>query len=163
MELKFRKGYKMVSDKAILVRQLNWTDSDLDQILSIETSSFNSHDAYCLEDFRSWFMRNPDLFLVAEIDGRIAGYGISRILADKADLASLAIHPEYRRRGVGSAMLEETVRRVKAYGIPQITLEVRKTNEDGFRFWKKMGFVPTGELPGFYEDGETAIQMRRRI
>jgi len=153
----------MTHEEKMLVRQMEWIETDLRQILQIETSAFNSYDAYGREDFRRWFRRNPDLCLVAEIEGRIAGYGIARILADKAEVASLAIHPDFRRQGVGSALLGETIRRAQTYGIQQIELEVRKTNLDGFQFWKKMGFRPVGELPRFYEDGEDAIQMRKHF
>jgi ribosomal-protein-alanine N-acetyltransferase len=153
----------MTPEEKISVRQLRWTESDLSQILEIEKSSFNHFDAYTREDFRRWYGHNPDLCVVAEIDGCIAGYMISRILPDKAELASLAIHPTYRRRGVGSALLDYTVARIKSYNVNCIDLEVRKTNLDGFRFWKKMGFILMGEQPGFYEDGETAFQMSKTI
>lgn len=147
----------------ITIRQLTSSESDIDQIVEIETLSFNKYDAYSKDNFLRWLGYTPDLCLVAEIDGRIAGDMITRIQDDKAELASLAIHPDFRRRGVGSELLEETVRRVMTYGIDQIDLEVRKTNLNGFRFWKKMGFILTGEQPGFYEDGETAFQMRKII
>jgi len=147
----------------IKVRQLEWTAPELEQILEIDALCFNKYDAYTLEDYRRWFSYNPDLCLVAEIDGQVAGDMISRILDEKAELASLATHPAYRRRGVGSALLDETVRRVKAYGIGHIDLEVRKTNLAGLSFWKEMGFVVIGEQPGFYGDGEDALVMRKTI
>jgi len=64
----------------ILIRTLCWQKSDLDQIEEIEQASFNSFDAYQLEDFDRWYHYAPDLFLVAEIDGRIAAYVTTRIL-----------------------------------------------------------------------------------
>ncbi|MDP2966541.1 MAG: N-acetyltransferase [Pelolinea sp.] len=152
-----------VSEGKIAIRQLTLSESDLNQIVKIENLSFNKYDAYHKDDFRRWLGYTPDLCLVAEIEDCIAGDMISRILDDKAELASLAIHPDFRRRGVGSVLLEETIRRVKAYGIDHIDLEVRKTNLAGFRFWKKMGFVLIGVQPGFYDDGETALQMRKTI
>ena len=147
----------------IAIRQLTLNESDLNQIVEIENISFNKVDAYNKADFQRWLGYTPDLCLVAEIDGCIVGDIISRILADKAELASLAIHPAYRRHGVGAALIDEAVKRVKAYGIDHIDLEVRKTNRAGLRFWKKTGFVLMGEQPGFYEDGETALQMRKFI
>ena len=152
-----------VPEGQITIKQLTLSESDLNQIIEIEKLSFNTFDAYKKDDFQRWLGYNPDLCLVAEIDSRIVGDMISRILNDKAELASLAIHPTFRRCKVGSALLEETIRRVKAYRIDHIDLEVRKTNLDGFRFWKKMGFILMGEQPGFYEDGETALQMRKNI
>jgi ribosomal-protein-alanine N-acetyltransferase len=145
----------------ITIRQLAWQESELQQILKIETSVFNAFDAYQLEDFERWFHYNPDLCLVAEMEGRIAGYVITRILPRHGDLASLAIHPDYHRLGVGSALLEATVERVRAYGKKKITIEVRKNNLSGLAFWKKMGFITFGRQPDFYEDGEEAILMKK--
>ncbi len=147
----------------IHIRQLTLNTADLDQLLAIEALSFNTFDAYSREDFRRWLGYSPNLCLAAEIEGRVAGYVLSRITHGKAELASLAIHPAYRRHALGAALLDETTRRVKASGIPYIDLEVRKTNTAGLRFWKKTGFVVTGECAGFYEDGEAAIQMRKTI
>jgi len=152
-----------MSREEIQIRQLTWQEDDLQQVLEIENISFNRFDAYKLEDFERWYHYNPDLFLLAEIEGRIAGYIITRILPAQGDLASLAIHPSYKRRGIATALLNYTVERVKEYGKKQITLEVRKTNTAALAFWHKMGFVPFGAQPGFYEDGEEAILMRKWI
>jgi [ribosomal protein S18]-alanine N-acetyltransferase len=152
-----------VPGKKLLIRQLDWAAAELEQILEIDALCFNSYDAYTLEDYKRWYGYNPDLCLVAEIDGLVAGDMLTKIVEDRAELGSMATHPLYRRRGVGRALLAETVRRVKGYGINAIDIEVRKTNLGGFTFWKKMGFVATGEQPGFYGDGETAITMRKKI
>jgi ribosomal-protein-alanine N-acetyltransferase len=151
----------MLITGAIHVRQLAWEEADIDQILEIERSSFNHYDAYSLSDFERWYNYNPDLCIVAEVNGRIAGYVISRILPGIGDLASLAINPGYRRRGIGTVLLNAIEQRVKEYGVNEINLEVRKTNLTGLAFWQNMGFVPFGTLPGFYEDGEDAIRMRK--
>jgi ribosomal-protein-alanine N-acetyltransferase len=152
-----------VPGKKILIRPLEWAAPELEQILEIDALCFNSFDAYTLEDYKRWYGYNPDLCLVAVIDGIVAGDMLTKIVEDRAELGSMATHPAFRRRGVGAALLNETVRRVKGYGINLIDIEVRKTNLDGLNFWKKMGFVVTGEQPGFYGDGETAINMRKKI
>ena len=91
------------------------------------------------------------------------GCMISRIVEDRLDLASLAIHPDYRRRGIGSALLTYTITHMKKQGINHIELEVRKTNASAIAFWQKLGFVLFGSLPGFYEDGEDALRMRKTV
>jgi [ribosomal protein S18]-alanine N-acetyltransferase len=147
----------------IIIRQLEWTGPELEQILEIDALCFNKYDAYTLEDYRRWYDYNPDLCLVAVIDNRIAGDVISRIVEGKAELASMATHPSYRRRGVAFALLKESIKRVKDYGIGYIEIEVRKTNFNGLSFWEEMGFTSIGEKPGFYGDGETALHMRKTI
>jgi ribosomal-protein-alanine N-acetyltransferase len=151
----------MLITAPIHIRPLAWEEADIEQILEIERSSFNHYDAYSVADFERWFHYNPDLCIVAEVNGRIAGYVILRILPGIGDLASLAINPAYRRRGIGTALLNAIERRVKEYGVNEINLEIRKTNLTGLAFWQNMGFVPFGTLPGFYEDGEDAIRMRK--
>lgn len=151
----------MTITTATLIRQLAWEKSDLDQIMEIEWASFNRYDAYTLADFERWFHYNPDLCLAAEVEGRIAGYVISRIQSGYGDLASLAIGSAYRRWGIGSALLAESVERIKNYGVDEIHLEVRKSNRTGLAFWQNMGFIPFGRLPNFYEDGEEATQMKK--
>jgi ribosomal-protein-alanine N-acetyltransferase len=145
----------------IHVRQLAWEEADIAQLLEIERSSFNRYDAFSLADFERWYHYNPDLCIVAEVDGHIAGYAISRILPGIGDLASLAINPAYRRRGVGRALLIAIEHDIREYGVFEINLEVRETNLAGLAFWQNMGFVPFGTLPGFYEDGEDAVRMRK--
>jgi ribosomal-protein-alanine N-acetyltransferase len=156
-----RVGVNGMNKEEIHIRQLAWQEDELQQVLEIENASFNRFDAYKLEDFERWYHYNPDLCLVAEIGGRIAGYVITRILPAHGDLASLAIHPSYKRHGVATALLHHTAERVKEYGKNQITLEVRKTNTTALAFWQKMGFVPFASQPGFYEDGGEAILMRK--
>ena len=146
---------------SIRVRQLVWEKTDIDPILEIRAFLFQQIDAYSEADFDRWCHFNPDLCIVAEVDGHIAGYLILRILAGVGDLASLAISPGFRRRGIGVSLVDEIERRVKAYGVGEIHLEVRSTNLPGQAFWKDRGFVPFGKLPGFYEDGGDAIQMKR--
>jgi ribosomal-protein-alanine N-acetyltransferase len=150
-------------EEKISVRQLLWEETELNQILKIEQSSFNKFDAYTLEDFKRWYGFNPDLCLVAEIDRSIAGYLVSRVLKDKLDLASLAINPAYRRRGVGAALLEYAEMQMEKYKLKVIELEVRKTNSIALAFWQRMGFAVFGSQPDFYEDGEEAVLMRKFI
>ena len=147
----------------ITIRQLEWQDTDIEQILEIDALCFNSYDAYTLEDYRRRFKANPDLCLVAEIGGRIAGDMLSSVIEGKAELNSMATHPDYRRCGVGAALLDETVRLVRAYDMRFIELQVRKSNSDGLAFWQKMGFVIIEELPGFYPDGEDGWLMSKSI
>jgi len=156
-----RKSKNMA--KRIVIRTLQWRESDLKQILEIENASFNPYDAYTREDFFRFFSQNPDLCLVAEIDSQIAGDLIARKIVNYLDLVSFAIHPSFRRMGVGSELLHEIIQKCKLYDLSRIELEVRKSNAAGLSFWRKMGFLNTGVIESFYEDGEDAMKMCRQI
>ncbi len=152
-----------MTDIHVTIRRLQDEESDLRQVVSIENLSFNKDDAYSREDFKRWMGYNPDFCMAAEIDGRIVGDMICRILRYKLDLASCAIHPDYRRYGIGSLLLKEMETLARKFGVRKIELQVRKTNSNGLAFWQKMGFEESGILPGFYPDGEDGLQMSKKI
>ena len=89
----------------------------------------------------------------------ILGYAGLRFRADVAHLSTIAIHPEWRGRGLGIflllSILEEAVRK----GARQVTLEVRPSNRVAQRLYAKIGFIYTGVRPGYYRDGEDAWLM----
>ncbi|MCE4604582.1 MAG: GNAT family N-acetyltransferase [Aeropyrum sp.] len=79
-------------------------------------------------------------------------------------LVSIAVRPGYRRLGVGSALMSETVRVMKEiYGVESIFLEVRVSNIQAIRLYEKFGFVKVRRIKGYYRDGEDAFVMVKRL
>ncbi len=152
----------ILRSEEVTIRPFSLTDSELAQLVKIENASFAT-DAYQVEDFRRVHRKCSELSIVAEIKGRIAGYMMTRRLPDTGNIFSLAVAPAYRRRDVGTTLLRYTVSRLKEWGITSIDLEVRKTNEAGVSFWKRMGFFPVSTIPSFYDDGSEALLMRAFI
>lgn len=116
---------------------------------------------------------NPKIFLVAEYDGKIVGYnmcrleyGISNIngkLARKGHIISIAVMFEYRRKGIGSKLIEEGLKRLKECGATEVYLEVRITNYPAIALYRKMGFRAIRIIEGYYRDGESAYLMVREL
>ena len=146
----------------VTIRPLSPIDSELAQLLRIENASFAT-DAYQIEDFRNVYLKCSELSVVAEIEGQIAGYMMTRRLPDRGDIFSVAVAPAYRRRDIGEALFRYTTKRLNEWGIAKIELEVRKSNEAGTSFWTRMGFVPVSTIPCFYDDAAEAILMRKVI
>src|SRR5665648_995001 len=96
--------------------------------------------------------QGPDLFIVAEISGTIAGYMCTSMEQKTGEIESIAVDPAFQRQGVASALMDYTLREMQASGITTVDLQVRKTNTGGIRFWQNVGFVPSGILPNFYDD-----------
>jgi DNA polymerase-1 len=91
------------------------------------------------------------LFLVAEGGGEPAGYvGLNAVL-DEGYICNVAVRPDFRRRGVASALLSELLRRCGERGLSFVSLEVRRSNEAAVSLYAGLGFVPVGVRPGFYE------------
>jgi ribosomal-protein-alanine N-acetyltransferase len=133
---------------------------DLDQVREVEEASFP--DPYSKLLFRLLKLEVGDRFIVAEKDG-ILGYAISEVSENRGHIISMAVSPEYRRAGVGEALLQETIKRLGSK-IEEISLEVRVGNEAAIRLYEKFSFKRTGEVKErYYPNGEAAIILARKF
>ncbi|HWH76652.1 MAG TPA: GNAT family N-acetyltransferase [Candidatus Binatus sp.] len=101
--------------------------------------------------------------LVARVDERIIGFGIMRYGDDDAHLDLFAVAPGFRREGVGRQLLQWLEKCAVVAGIFRIILEVRTINEAAQRFYKRMGYQPQNQLPGYYQGVEAALRMSRDL
>ena len=145
------------------IRIRHFSIADLPRVLEIEPASFRMVDAWSKPIFRKWYRKCPDLFIVAEISGTIAGYMCTSIEQKTGEIESIAVDPAFRRQGVASALMDYTLREMQASGITTVELQVRTTNTGGIRFWQNAGFSPSGILPNFYDDGAEALQMKKSL
>ncbi len=128
------------------------------RILEIEAASFG-REAWDRALFDESLNDCPELFLIAKLSGRIAGYSITCVGKEKAELISIAVFPEARRRGVGEALVRFTLRALKRRKVAVWRLMVRIGNEDAIRFYKGLGFVRVRTVKGYYGAGVDARAM----
>jgi len=134
------------------------TPADLPAILEIEREAFPQRP-WTSEDFEA------DDCLVAEADGRIVGFLVSRqtfppALGGRAEreILNVAVRREYRRRGIATALLNQELSHQAIY-----FLEVRASNVAAQELYRKMGFMEVGRRPEYYEfPVETAIVMQMK-
>jgi ribosomal-protein-alanine N-acetyltransferase len=108
-------------------------------------------------------LTNPlSLWLVAEDNGVLAGYVGSQSVLGEADMMNLAVKPDYRRRGIGEALVLALVDGLKAQEVSSLTLEVRASNEPAIALYEKLGFYQVGRRPGYYRSPrEDALILRK--
>jgi len=102
--------------------------------------------------------------LIAE-DGRasLTGFAIASLLLPQAELETIAVAAESRRRGVGRRLFSALATHLRAEGASEIWLEVRASNQPAIAFYRSLGFVQTGLRRGYYADPiEDAVQMALR-
>jgi len=148
---------------------------DLDQVMSINQQCLPEN--YSENFFISLHKNFPETFIVAEKDGKIVGYIMCRIesglssigfmslsLSRKGHIISIAVLPEHRRKGLGSALIEKALETMaKFYNVKSCYLEVRVSNEPAIRLYKRAGFEVQRTIRGYYADGENAYIMSRKI
>ena len=96
------------------------------------------------------------------LDGepQLAGMLVLWLLVDEVHIATLAVHPDFRRQGIAGRLLVEALRAAQAEGARRAFLEVREGNAAAQAMYRKFGFEVTGRRPRYYKDtGEDAILM----
>jgi len=91
--------------------------------------------------------RDPDLFLVAEAEGRLVGTVIGGFDGRRGFIYHLAVLPEYRQRGVGGQLMDEVETRLRAKGCIRCYLLVMTDNRDALNYYEKRGWQLMNDLP----------------
>jgi ribosomal-protein-alanine N-acetyltransferase len=100
------------------------------------------------------------IYFVALLDGTVAGYAGMWHVVNEGHITNIAVLPEFRRFGLGDALIEALVKAAEAREMIGITLEVRIGNLAAQRLYTKWGFKPEGFRKNYYADTkEDAIIM----
>lgn len=137
---------------------------DIDAVLQIERRSFPTpwpREAFLCELARP----GRSICRVAEASQAgsrvlIVGDIVVWLAGEIAHVATLAVHPDFRQKGIGTWLLAEALLAGMARGMTAALLEVRETNHTAQALYRKFGFAAAGHRAGYYQDtGEDAILM----
>jgi len=110
-------------------------------------------------------LRGPfSLWLVA-LDGEtVAGYVGSQSVKGESDMMNIAVHPDYRRQGIGEKLVTELAAQLKALGNACLTLEVRVSNANAIALYEKLAFRQIGRRPNYYRNPkEDALILQKEL
>ncbi len=135
-------------------------ERQLDAIEAIERECFST--PWTREQLATQLSGERHVFLAAEVDGQVAGYvGMMHVL-DEGYISNVAVGGEFRRRGIGDALIEALLSRCESLGLVFVTLEVRRSNAPARALYEKHGFVAVGERRNYYEQPrEDAVLMTK--
>jgi [ribosomal protein S18]-alanine N-acetyltransferase len=113
--------------------------------------------ARCFEPPLRWsatsfaeLLRSPDVALLVAPGG--AGFALARIVADEAELLTLATDPTQRRRGVARRLLERFAALARERGVRVMHLEVAADNDAARGLYAVCGYAEVGRRSGYYRD-----------
>ena len=141
------------------VSLVQMTHADLDQVLAIERESFASpwqreHFEHELHDNR--FSRNR----VAKRGADVVSYASVWHLEGELRINNIAIHPDYRRQGLGRWLLAALLAEARNEGCSCASLEVRVSNAVARELYRLAGFREVGRRSNYYQrEGEDAVLM----
>lgn len=133
----------------------------LDQVCEIEGLCFS--DAWSRALFEEE-LKNPVSYSIVILNGEneVVAYGVLWKVFDEGHIMNVAVHPEYRRLGLGDNIIYDMIKYSINNNIAYMTLEVRKSNEAARNLYYKFGFKDSGVRKGYYQDTkEDAIIMWR--
>jgi len=148
-----------MTESSVVLRLIAGAEGELEVIDAIARDSFEDAGFSAAKELerpwaRVWIARPegegtvPHAFLVAWH------------VADELHILNIATVPAMRRRGLGTSLMTVALEYAAANGVRLILLEVRRSNRDARRFYRRLGFSAMGVRPGYYADnGEDAIEM----
>lgn len=132
---------------------------DIDAIHAIEISSF---PAPWRRDFFESELRASGRFnLVGKRSGKVIAYLFSMWFFDEMHINKIAVVEIERRKGVAAALMDECLSFARTKDLRTISLEVRKSNQGAFDFYRQLDFTPMYVRPRYYPGGEAAVVMTR--
>ena len=135
-------------------------ESHVPQVAQLETLCFS--DPWSEKSVASELTNPLSCWLVALEGDRVAGYVGSQTVLDETDMMNIAVHPDFRRRGIAQELVEALIRELSERGSHKLTLEVRVSNENAISLYKKLGFVQVGLRKNYYRNPkEDALILRK--
>ena len=95
----------------------------------------------------------PGTFAFAHEDGFV----LARAVADEAEILTLAVHPYKRGKGLGRALLQATISKVRSMGAKSVFLEVGLENPAARALYARLGFTKVGARKGYYNGGDALV------
>lgn len=143
----------------LTIEPASWRD--LQEVRRLEQICF-PRDAWPLLELLGALALPQMIRLKAMIEENLVGFVAVDIRARKgmAWIATIGVLPEYRRHGVASMLLQAAEARLE---VPRVRLSVRASNEAALGLYRQFGYDQIGRWPAYYQGGEDAIVMEKRI
>lgn len=142
--------------------QIRWLiRRDMDEVLSIEEESFEF--PWTEEEFLCCLRHRNCIGTVIEVDHRIVGFMIYHLHKSMLRVLNFAVHPEMRRNGIGTKMVQRLIDKLSQQRRREIVLEIRETNVPGQLFFASKGFRAEYVLRNHYEDTEEDAYYMRYV
>jgi len=142
----------------MLIRRM--TPADIPTVIEIDTAA-GILQPWSPNSYAHELNKQTAFCWVAEVEGRLAGSLTMWDLVGEAEIANIAVHPDFWRQGIARALMQTALDKAAKLGLTRVMLEVRASNEPAQSLYRAFGFVEDGLRRGYYVNGEDAILMSR--
>ncbi len=138
--------------------------SDLDALYRIDQECFPPGISYSREELAGFIRHRSSKTWVAEEEGEIAGFLVAgREAARVGHVITIDIIPKWRRRGIGSALMEVAEAWSRRSGAKLLYLETGETNRVAQRFYQARGYEQVDRIENYYGQGAPAWVMMKLL
>jgi [ribosomal protein S18]-alanine N-acetyltransferase len=141
----------------------DYKPTDFDTLYEIDQACYPVEIAYSKRDLRLYLRMPGAECVVAEAANTIAGFCISAHQDTRGYIVTIDVLEQFRRTGIGSALLSEVERRLAATGVREVRLETATDNESAVAFWQRHGYRSLGIRKQYYPGGRDAFAMSKAI
>lgn len=143
-----------------MIKYVKMEEIHVPQIAAIEKLCFG--DPWNEQSIATELHNRLSLWYVALDGDTVAGYVGSQTVLGETDMMNIAVHPDYRRRGVAQTLVNTLVAALAENGSHSLMLEVRVSNEPAKALYEKLGFRQVGLRPRYYRNPrEDALILRK--
>ena len=137
---------------------------DLVSAVGIEKYVYGK-DAWSSAQFKEEFAKAPKNanYLVAEVDGELVAYAGIFFAADVADIHTITVVENHRRKGIGRELLKRMIDWARVKKADAVMLEMRLGNDQARPLYEHYGFVEISKRENYYGPGLTAVVMRKEL
>jgi len=141
--------------------------NDVEALYTLHAKSF--WHGWDREAFQS-FLQDPQVagFIARPVGQpkKLAGFILARLIADEAEILSIAVDPDHRKSGTGRALMDALLRYLHKERAEMLFLEVDELNSAARALYKRFGFIETGRRPGYYQSQtgrSDALILQRKL
>jgi [ribosomal protein S18]-alanine N-acetyltransferase len=145
------------------VRFRDYQARDFPNLCQLDQMCFPPTIAYDPEEIETTLLQPRTFCIVAEQDDQVVGFILFHYRRAVGHLITIDLHPDHRRRGLGSRLLKMGEQRLKRSGVRRMILEVATNNESALSFYRVHGFVLERLLPHYYREGTDAYLMEKAL
>jgi ribosomal-protein-alanine N-acetyltransferase len=148
-----------ISDSRAIIEPATWRD--LNGLRHLEQICF-PQDAWPLWDLIGVLTFSNVFRIKATANGQMVGFIAADLHRSEnlAWIATVGVLPEYRRQGIGSALLVAVEEQI---GVSSIRLSVRVSNRPALNLYDRLGYHRYGTWPHYYADGEDALVLEKNL
>ena len=130
------------------------------QIAELEKLCFS--DPWSEKSIETELSCRLSVWLVALEGEQVVGYVGSQTVIDESDMMNIAVHPDFRRRGIAEALVAELEAALRQRGSRALTLEVRDSNAPAIALYEKLGFAQVGLRKNYYRNPKEDARILRK-